>query len=326
MPALKLALVWNDRAGSAKGISRDEVQRVLAERGAGVLLECVSESTDCRACAQHALDAGADCVVAAGGDGTVSGVAAVLVGSGKPLGVLPLGTSNSFASALGISRDVNEALKQLVTLPARPIDVAWVSGAGRARLVMILHCMVGFHAETIAETPPEAKRRWGALAYLRTAIAKLKGFEPFAIELDTGAHVVRSQASAIAVANLAPPRTVLAHGPSHLLADDGMVDVTVVAMQSVPEAIATAVHLYRKAQASEPAQRDNVGSFATRQVAIATVPPQKVLVDGEPYGETPVTVETQRRALHVIAPVMAEATGPVVDAALIGLPDLEVVS
>ena len=323
---MKIALVWNDRAGSARGVSLDEVKRVLAGHGAEVLVECVSESTDCRACAQNALEAGADCVVAAGGDGTVSGVAAVLVGTGKPLGVLPLGTSNSFAAALGISSDVNEALKQLVTLPPRPVDIAWVDGDGRKRVAMILHCMVGFHAETIAETKPEAKRRWGALAYLRTGIGKLKGFEPFAIELDTGQHVVHSQATAIAVANLAPPRTVLAHGPSHLLADDGMVDVTVVATHSVLDAIATCVHLYRKAQTHEAAQRDNVGSFATVRVGIATVPPQKVLVDGEPYGETPVTIETQRRALQVVAPAAAEATGPVVDAELIGLPDLEVLS
>ena len=46
--------------------------------------------------------------------------------------------------------------------------------------------------------------------------------------------------------------------------------------------VATAVHLYRKAQTNEPAERDNVGSFATARVAIAAVPPQKVLVDGEP--------------------------------------------
>lgn len=321
---MKIALVWNDKAGSAKGISLEDVTRALEEQGAEVLLQCVSETNDCRACAKAALDAGADRVVAAGGDGTVSGVAAVLVGSGKPLGVLPLGTSNSFAAALGISSDVQEALKQLLTLNPRPVDLAWVSGEGRERVAMILHCMIGYHAETIAETKPDSKRRWGVLAYLSTAISKLVSFEPFAIELDTGAFVVRSQATALAVANLAPPRTVLAHGPSHLLGDDGKVDVTIVATQSVLEAIATGVHLYRSAQNNTPAERDNVGSFATEKVAIATVPPQKVLVDGEPYGETPVVVETRRHALQVVAPVPVEAKGPVVDAALIGLPDLEV--
>lgn len=321
---MKIALVWNDKAGSTKGVSLDDVRRALGELGAEVLLECVSETNDCRACAEKALAAGADRIVAAGGDGTVSGVAAVLGGTGTPLGVLPLGTSNSFASALGISLDVNEALKQLVTLSPRPVDFAWVTGAGRKRTAMVLHCMVGFHAETVAETKPETKRRWGALAYLGKAISKLAGYEPFAVQLDAGDLVVESQATALAVANLAPPRTVLAHGPSHLLADDGKVDVTIVATDSVLEAIATGVHLYRKARTNEAAERDNVGSFASERVAIAAVPPQKVLVDGEAFGETPVTIETQRHGLLVVAPPPAEATGPVVDAALIGLPDLEV--
>ena len=48
----KFALIWNDRAGSAKGVSLDEVKRGLLDHGAEVLLECVSESTDCRACAR----------------------------------------------------------------------------------------------------------------------------------------------------------------------------------------------------------------------------------------------------------------------------------
>jgi hypothetical protein len=49
-----------------------------------------------------------------------------------------------------------------------------------------------------------------------------------------------------------------------------------------------------------------------------------VLVDGEPFGTTPVSLETLPRALRVIAPAAPEAEGPPVEASLIGLPDLEI--
>ena len=53
-------------------------------------------------------------------------------------------------------------------------------------------------------------------------------------------------------------------------------------------------------------------------------PAQHVLVDGEPFGETPVSITTLERALTVIAPPAPVAEGEPVDASLAGLPDLEV--
>ena len=117
---------------------------------------------------------------------------------------------------------------------------------------------------------------------------------------------------------------MLAHGPSHLLGDDGRVDVTIVAAETPAEAIATGVHLWRSARAGEPATRDNVGSFSTPRVSITTDPPAQVLVDGEAFGMTPVTIETHPRALRVIAPAAPEADGEPVESDLLGLPDVEV--
>src|SRR4030088_3291830 len=56
--------------------------------------------------AREAVKAGAEAVVAGGGDGTVRTVASVLVGGAIPLGVLPLGTLNHFATDLKIPSDL----------------------------------------------------------------------------------------------------------------------------------------------------------------------------------------------------------------------------
>ena len=319
---MEVALIWNGRAGSATDVDVDELKaRVQAAMSREVTI--VDAGEDPRAAARGAIAAGARVLIAAGGDGTVSACATELIGKDIELGVLPVGTSNSFAAALEIAATLDEAIANLGRADRRVIDAAVVTRSGERR-VMIMHCMVGVHAEAIEETPASAKRRWGALAYAATGLKKLASAAPFAVALQTAEHVVRCKAIAIAVANLAPLKTVLAHGPSHLLADDGRVDVTIVAADSIAEAIATGVHLYRSARDHEAASRDNVGSFSTPRVEITAEPAQRVLVDGEAFGETPVVVETLVRALTVIAPPPAVAEGDPVEAPLLGLPDLEV--
>ena len=319
---MDVAVVWNGRAGSATDIDVEDLKaRVQAAMSRDVTI--VDAGEDPRAAAREAIAAGARVLIAAGGDGTVSACATELIGTQVELGVLPVGTSNSFAAALEIASTLDDAIANLGRADRRVIDAAMVT-SGDERRVMILHCMVGLHAEAIEETPPAAKRRWGALAYAATGLMKLASASTFAVELKTAEHRVRCKAIAIAVANLAPLKTVLAHGPSHLLGDDGRVDVTIVAADSIAEAIATGVHLYRSARDGEAASRDNIGSFSAERVAITTETPQRVLVDGEAFGETPVTVETLARALTVIAPPATVAEGDPVDAPLLGLPDLEV--
>jgi YegS/Rv2252/BmrU family lipid kinase len=306
-----IALVFNAGAGSAREIEGDE----LAKR----IQRVTARTTTIVADAREAISAGARVVVAAGGDGTVSMCATELVGTKIELGVLPLGTSNSFAAALEIPSDLDDAIANLARADRRVIDVATVNGR-----TMILHCMIGFHAETIADTSTTSKQRWGVLAYAASAVKKLGALEDFAVELTTREHVVRCRAIAVAAANIAPLKTVLAHGPSHLLGDDGRVDITIVAAETIAEAIAAGVHLYRTGRAHEPAHRDNIGSFSTPHVRVVTDPPQLVLVDGEEHGTTPITIETLPRALTVIAPAPAIAEGDPIEAPLLGLPDLEI--
>lgn len=322
---MDIAVIFNGRAGSAAGLdAKTLTERIAAATSREVTVFETSDDRDPIACVQDALAQRARMIVAGGGDGTVSSCASHVIG--RPdveLGVLPLGTSNSFAAALDIPGDIEGAIAQLAASSRRILDAAVVESATDRR-VMILHCSVGLHAETIAETSTTAKRRWGVLAYAATALKKLATVEQFAVELTTPSHVIQCRAAAIVAANIAPLKTVLAHGPSHLLGDDGRVDVTVVAASSIAEAIATGVHLYRSGRDHEPATRDNIGSFSTPQVRIATDPPQRILVDGEPFGETPVRITTLPRALTVVAPPAAEAQGDPVEAPLVGLPDLAI--
>lgn len=80
------------------------------------------------ATARAALAAGAEALVAGGGDGTIRAVAGVLVGGDVPLGVLPVGTLNHFARDLGIPVELPAAVRVIANGVPRALDVGEVNG------------------------------------------------------------------------------------------------------------------------------------------------------------------------------------------------------
>jgi diacylglycerol kinase (ATP) len=101
--AMRVCLYWNANAGGA--ISLDEISALIT--AAGHNLECVVERP---ADLPEVFEAPIDCVVAAGGDGTVTRAGRTLAGGSIPLAILPLGTANNIASSLGIGGSPAEAI------------------------------------------------------------------------------------------------------------------------------------------------------------------------------------------------------------------------
>ncbi|WAS96976.1 diacylglycerol kinase family protein [Nannocystis punicea] len=312
----RAALVWNPVAG----LARDDLPAVVAALEQTYALEVfeTSPERDADACATAALATKPALVIAAGGDGTVSLVASRLIGGEVPLAVIPRGTANSFARALAIPLDLAGALANACSGKPHAIDTA--RAAGRTAL---LFASVGFHADAIGETSREAKNRWGLIAYIVTGLQRLSELTPFAVELETESEIIRCKVTNVAVANLAPLHTLFAQGPTAVCGDDGKLDVTLIAVQGLGAGIGAALHLYRSGLNQNPASRDDIGFLPVTRVTIRADPPQRVLVDGEDVGETPVTVECVPLSLRVLVPEAPPAEG-CDQRKLEGLPELEV--
>jgi len=184
-----------------------------------------------------AVAAGARMVVAAGGDGTVRACAQALAGTQVPLGIVPLGTANLAARALGIPPRVGGSLAAAFGGHERRIDLA-VAGAagdagaraagGAAELTFAAMAGIGLDAEVVAATPRLLKRRAGWLAYGAAGAAHLAGRgERFTVRLDDDEPLVR-QARCVVVGNagLLPGGFTLL--PQARL-DDGLLDVGILA-------------------------------------------------------------------------------------------------
>ncbi len=139
----------------------------VRERGHAVDMRFTWNAGDGEILAAAAADAGTDCVIACGGDGTLNEVVNGLDGRVVPLGVIPLGTANDFARQTGIPEDANHAMDLI--LRHKPVCIDTASMNGR-RFLNVSTGGVG--AEATADTPAEAKASLGPLAYAITAVRK----------------------------------------------------------------------------------------------------------------------------------------------------------
>ena len=122
---MRVALVHNPEAGSGDHSGGALVARLKAAGHDAVYASTEAESLT------RALNAGPDVVMAAGGDGTAAAVARLLAASRRdiPLAILPIGTANNIARALGVPRDAADMVDALATARRHRLDVGMVRGA-----------------------------------------------------------------------------------------------------------------------------------------------------------------------------------------------------
>ena len=117
-----------------------------------------------------------DIVVAAGGDGTVSSVAAAVAGTNIALGVLPFGTLNHFAKDLHIPLDAAEAVKTIVARHVVAVDVGYVN-----ERAFINNSSIGVYPDIVERRETlrrQGRNKWTALA-IATADVVRRGREVF---------------------------------------------------------------------------------------------------------------------------------------------------
>lgn len=119
--------------------------------------------------ARQAVAQGAELVFVCGGDGTVRSVIAGLIGTDAALAVLPAGTGNLLATNLGLPDDPAAGVKLAVEHGRRRVDVGDVDGQ-----VFAVMAGMGFDAAMMASASTTLKARFGAPAYVLSAVKHLR--------------------------------------------------------------------------------------------------------------------------------------------------------
>jgi YegS/Rv2252/BmrU family lipid kinase len=309
-------LIFNPVAGQGNPEIELEQIRSILEPAIDLDIYLTTPEVDADQLAIEAVKRGVEALIVSGGDGTISAAAIAVINSHIPLGIISRGTANAFANALDIPTIIADACKVILQGNCQTVDVAYCN-----EQPMVLLAGVGFEAETIDRTNREAKNRFGMMAYILAGIQELKNLERFDVEIETEDKIIKTSASAVTVANAAPATSVLAQGPSGIIFDDGLLDLTIVAPVSRAGAIAATFHLFQTASSGNPVERDDIGYLRAQQFKITTEPPQKVVVDGEIIGTTPVEIKCIPAGLNVFVPSVPEE---IPTEKLAGLPNLVV--
>jgi diacylglycerol kinase family enzyme len=297
---LKIRALFNRDGGTLRTMDLDafcaKAKAVFEQEGHTLdcrVIEGKSVEAELR---KAAHDDDVEMVLAGGGDGTISAAAAMAFKSGKPLAVLPAGTMNLFARALGMPLDLERALVAIARGKLDRIDVATANGQP-----FVHQFGVGIHARLVRIRNGMAygSRVGKMLASLRAILASAVNPPRFEVELHSAEGNRTVTASGIAISN-----NPLDDSPVPIAATltAGVLGVYIAQSVTTNELLALAFDVMTgrwrsNAAVSETEVRELVLRFPKRKRGTHAV------IDGELIDlETVVTLQVHPKALPVILP------------------------
>ena len=293
-------VIVNPTAGRGRaGKQVPEIRRLLGDKAANWTWLYTLGRGDAETLARESAQAGCPLIVAVGGDGTLHEVVNGVLGTGAAVGLIPFGTGNDFARALGLYGSLETACRALTEGATKRIDVGVIEGEGTGgpRHFLVL-TGTGFDARTAQTVNAGIRGLSGPLAYVWGAILTLREFTPFALTLtlDSGPPR-RTQAMFVSFANAETTGGGMKIAPGALV-DDGYLDVCLVETVSKPTLLFQLSQVFSGKHVRHPA----VSMLRARSLRVEADPPQPLLIDGEVCGTTPATVHLLPGALPFRVP------------------------
>lgn len=181
MEEKKLLFIYNPNAGKGQiMVKLGEIIEVFVKGGYRVEIYPTQAPRDAIQKVMSADDE-FSVIVCSGGDGTLDEVATGMVKSGKqiPIGYIPVGTTNDYASSLGLSKNVEQAAFDIVDGEPKPYDVGIFNDD-----VFVYVAAFGLFTEVTYETNQELKKLFGHMAYVLEGVKSLADVKSYHIKLD----------------------------------------------------------------------------------------------------------------------------------------------
>ena len=295
---MKIRVIVNKAGGTSKGDEAEAAQIRAAFEAAG--LDADVRPTE----AANILDAfreaaaapGLDAIVAGGGDGTLSCAAGQLAGTGRPLGIIPLGTLNHLARDAGVPTGIKEAAKVIAAGQTRMIDVAEVNGR-----IFVNNSSVGLYPEMVRlrEAQQERIGRGKRLAMLSASLASLRSFRRHRLWISAPGIEAPVRTPLLFVGNNRYQVNLLSLGQRERL-DEGLLSLYAIRAR-------TRAHLFwagiRGVFGRLDQQRDFITTYPTEAEISSDRPALTVSADGETFlMETPLRYRIRPKALKLIVP------------------------
>jgi diacylglycerol kinase family enzyme len=180
----RIAIILNAAAGAGddKETVADHLTEIFRAGGLHARVTLATNGGEIIEAARRAASEKPWAIVAGGGDGTLNAVASTLVGSGIPLGVLPLGTLNHFAKDLKIPLEPETAAHNIISGHAIQVDIGEVNGR-----IFLNNSSLGLYPSIVLHREKQQEQlgrgKWPAFVW--AALTMLRRYSFFGVRLST---------------------------------------------------------------------------------------------------------------------------------------------
>lgn len=295
---MRIALIANPNAGGSKGARIiPRVERLLRGRGIDYQLFVTQYHAHALTIARRLPPQRFDGIVVMGGDGTNFHVLNGLLqhhapDALPPLGIIPVGSGNSFALDLAI-RSTDDGIRALLHGRTRPVDVCRFDQAGAA-LYFVNMAGVGFVTD-VARTAHRLKC-FGDASYVLGVFYHLLNLRYSRMVLEIDGRRMAGAYCFVEICNSRYTGGRMRMAPEARI-DDGLMDVVAVGTIGRAALLAAFPRIYRGTHGDHPA----VSFFRARRVRVESEPAGRLLPDGEIFGTTPAEIVIQPALVRYFA-------------------------
>lgn len=287
-------IVANPSAGLGGSARVDQVAAALRQAGASVTCTRSGDIESARRAAREAASSGRyDAIVAAGGDGTIRQLAAVLLGADTPLGIVPMGTGNVLAHEIGLTPKAGAIAHMLLHGPATSIMCAHAN-----KEPFLLMAGAGFDGRVIAALDHRFKSYVGKAAYAGPILGALvRPVDVLTVTLDGS----RREASWAVISNVRHYGGRFVMAPHTGIQERGLQAVLFKARNRAV-LMGQVLSLVTGRLDKRAAIRGDVEMLPCTSATITAHHPVPTQVDGDPFGSTPLQIESGSAAVRLIVP------------------------
>ena len=261
------------------------------------MTELVGRDPDeARELARTAAASDIDALVVVGGDGSVRLALEAIGDTGVPLGLIPAGTGNDHARALGIPTDDPAAAAAIIVAGRRrPFDIAVITPAHGPSAVFGTVAATGLDA-LVTERANNMSWPKGQLRYPLAAIAELARMEPFHYRITVDDNTFERDLILAAVGNTPSYGGGMKITPSAVV-DDGLLDLTVISHGPRLKMLGLFPTMY----SGKHIGHKEVEQFRGSRIVLDCVPTAPIYADGDRIGQLPATIEVRPGGVTFLA-------------------------
>ncbi|MDF2720976.1 MAG: putative lipid kinase [Paenibacillus sp.] len=285
-------LIYNPTSGREEMKRRlPEVLHRLERGGLETSTHATTGEGDATIAAAEAVERGFDVIIAAGGDGTLYEVInGMAERNNRPsLGILPVGTTNDFARALGIPKHWEFAVDLILQNHTRTIDVGKIN-----KRYFINMAGGGSMTELTYEVPSKLKTMIGQLAYYMKGLEKLPRLRPTELMFRSKEMTVHEEVMMFLICNSNSVGGFEKLAPDASL-NDGLLDVFILRKCNLPEFIRIVSAALRGEHMFDP----HVIHFKTQSIQVTSPDYVQLNLDGEFGGTLPCTISVLHDHLKI---------------------------